>query len=47
MALVRTILRKACNDWEWLDRAPKVGMFKNAEGRTRLVQHPFCNFPKQ
>lgn len=32
MALVRTILRKACNDWEWLDRVPKVGMFKDAEG---------------
>ena len=30
MALVRTILRKACNEWEWIDRAPKVGMFRDA-----------------
>lgn len=37
MALVRTILRKACNDWEWLDRVPKVGMFKDAEGRIRSL----------
>lgn len=37
MALVRTILRKACNDWEWLDRVPKVGMFKDPEGRIRSL----------
>ena len=37
MVLVRTILRKACNDWEWLDRVPKVGMFKDAEGRIRSL----------
>ncbi|HQS01175.1 MULTISPECIES: site-specific integrase [unclassified Polaromonas] len=37
MALVRTILRKACNEWEWIDRAPKVGMFRDAEGRIRSL----------
>ena len=37
MALVRAILRKACNDWEWLDRVPKVGMFKAADGRIRSL----------
>ena len=37
MALVRTILRKACNEWEWLDRVPKVGMFRDAEGRIRSL----------
>ena len=29
MALFRTILRKACSEWEWLDRVPKVGMFRD------------------
>ncbi len=37
MALVRTILRKACNEWEWIDRAPKVGMFRDGEGRVRSL----------
>lgn len=37
MALVRTILRKACNEWEWIDRAPKVGMFRDTEGRIRSL----------
>jgi integrase len=37
MALVRTILRKACNEWEWLDRVPKIGMFRDAEGRIRSL----------
>ena len=37
MALVRTILRKACNEWEWLDRVPKVGMFRDGEGRIRSL----------
>ena len=37
MALVRAILRKACYDWEWIDRVPKVGMFSQAEGRVRSL----------
>lgn len=37
MALVRTILRKACNEWEWIDRAPKVGMLKDSGGRIRSL----------
>jgi hypothetical protein len=37
MALVRTILRKSCNEWEWLDRVPKVGMFRDTEGRIRSL----------
>ena len=37
MALVRTILRKACNEWEWLDRVPKVSMFRDKEGRIRSL----------
>jgi integrase len=37
MALVRTILRKACNEWEWIDRVPKVGMYRDKEGRIRSL----------
>ncbi|MEO9041394.1 MAG: site-specific integrase [Rhodoferax sp.] len=37
MALVRTILRKACNEWEWMDRVPKAGMFGDQEGRIRSL----------
>lgn len=37
MALVRTILRRACNEWEWLDRVPKVGMQRDSGGRLRSL----------
>lgn len=37
MALVRAILRKACNEWEWIDRAPKVGMLRDKGGRIRSL----------
>ncbi len=37
MALVRAILRKACNEWEWTDRAPKVGMMRDRGGRIRSL----------
>jgi len=37
LALIRAILRKACNEWEWIDRVPKVNMFKEAEGRIRSL----------
>ena len=37
MALVRAVLNKACNEWEWIDRVPKVGMFKQGEGRIRSL----------
>jgi integrase len=36
-ALARTILRKACNEWEWIDRAPKIGGFRDPEGRIRSL----------
>lgn len=42
LALIRTILRKACHEWEWIDRTPKVGLFREREGRTRsLTQQEF------
>lgn len=39
MALVRAILRKACMDWEWIDRVPKVGMMRDQGGRIRSLTH--------
>lgn len=37
MALVRAILRRACFDWEWIDRVPKVGQLKDKGGRIRSL----------
>ena len=37
MALVRAILRRAANDWEWFDRVPKVRMFREAQRRVRWL----------
>ncbi|MDE2417890.1 MAG: site-specific integrase [Burkholderiales bacterium] len=39
MALVRAILRKACFDWEWIDRVPKVGQLRDKGGRIRSLTH--------
>ncbi|HEY6281259.1 MAG TPA: site-specific integrase, partial [Burkholderiales bacterium] len=38
-ALIRAILRKAVYDWEWLDKAPKVRMFKEAQRRIRWLTY--------
>lgn len=37
LALVRSILRRARDDWEWLDKIPKVKLYKEAEGRVRSI----------
>lgn len=37
LALVRAILRKASTEWEWIDRVPKVNMFRESEGRVRSL----------
>ena len=37
LALVRAILRKACEEWEWIDRAPKIKMYKEAKRRVRWL----------
>jgi integrase len=37
MALVRAILRRACDDWEWLERVPKVGMLRDRAARIRSL----------
>ncbi len=43
MALVRAILRRARDDWEWLDRIPKVSMARDRAARVRsLTQEEFA-----
>jgi integrase len=37
LALVRAILKRACGEWEWVDRVPKFKLFREAEGRVRSV----------
>lgn len=37
LALIRAILRRACDEWEWIDRVPKFKLFKEAEGRVRSL----------
>ena len=42
-ALIRAILRKAALEWEWLDRVPKVRMFKEAQRRVRWITREQAN----
>jgi integrase len=37
MEVIRAILRKACNDWEWLDRVPAVRMLQEPTKRVRWI----------
>ena len=37
LALIRSILRKARDEWEMVDSIPKVALFKEAPGRTRAL----------
>lgn len=37
LALVRSILLRARDEWEWLDKVPKVRLFKEPEGRERAL----------
>jgi integrase len=37
LALVRSILKRAVDEWDWLEKAPKVKLFKEAEGRIRFI----------
>lgn len=39
LALIRAILRRASHDWEWLDKVPRVKLFKEPEGRVRALTH--------
>lgn len=33
LALVRAILRRACNNWEWLDKVPKIQLYREINRR--------------
>lgn len=37
LALIRAILRKARDEWEWLDRIPKVRLYPVRNGRIRWI----------
>ena len=39
LAVIRSILRKARDEWEWIEHIPKVSLFKEPEGRTRALTH--------
>ncbi|MGO8754461.1 MAG: tyrosine-type recombinase/integrase [Gallionellaceae bacterium] len=37
LATIRTILRKARDEWEWVGKVPKIKLFKESEGRIRFI----------
>jgi len=39
LALLRSILNAACDDWEWIDRIPKVKLFREESRRIRWLTY--------
>jgi integrase len=39
LALIRSILRRARDEWEWVEKVPKVKLFKETAGRERALTH--------
>ena len=39
LALLRAILRRAAYEWEWIDKAPKVRLFRVSNKRIRWITH--------
>ena len=37
LALIRTILRRACYEWEWIDKVPKIRLFPEPKRRIRWL----------
>ncbi|MDP3759827.1 MAG: site-specific integrase [Ramlibacter sp.] len=37
LAVIRTILRKAWREWEWIERVPTVTLFRESAGRIRYL----------
>ena len=37
--VLRAVLRKACNEWEWLDRVPYIRMLPEPNRRIRWIAH--------
>ena len=46
LALVRSILKRAVDEWDWLEKAPKVKLFKESEAVSVSLHRnrckPFC-----
>ena len=40
LALIRAILRRATLDWEWIDKAPYIRLYKEPKRRTRWISPP-------
>ena len=38
LALIRAILRKAALEWEWIDKVPKIRLYKEAKRRVRWLK---------
>ncbi len=38
LALIRAILRRACGEWEWIERVPRFKLFRETEGRVRSLR---------
>jgi integrase len=48
LAVIRTVLRKACHEWEWVERVPKVSLYREKEGRIRsLTQAEFATLMQE
>jgi integrase len=39
LALIRAILRRARDDWDWIDQIPKVRLFPEGKRRVRFLTH--------
>ena len=37
LSLIRSILRKSCNEWEWIDNVPKIRLFQEPKHRIRWL----------
>jgi integrase len=37
LALIRSVLRRACLEWEWIDKVPKVKMYRESRRRVRWI----------
>jgi integrase len=37
LALIRSILRRASDEWDWLEKVPRVKLFQEPEGRIRAL----------
>lgn len=35
--IIRAVLRKACNEWEWIDRVPRIRMLPEPSRRVRWI----------